>query len=626
MSSRAERPGRSRPPTRVMSRRGADAGVMGAVGALCEWSTPPACVVPADANAADDVFDNATRRPGHAAFARRLDGVWRTVTAKQFADQVTALAAGLIATGIRPGDRVALMSATRYEWALCDFAILTVGAVTVPVYETSSAEQVAWILRDSEAVAAIVENPAQLALVDAALVRHRWLIDGGDLDMLAASGTSISAAEVQQRRRGVSAERLASIVYTSGTTGRPKGCMISHRSLVAEVRNTARAEGVSESVLTDRGSILLFLPLAHIFARAVQMAAVHNGTTVAHTSDLQRLPTTLREFKPTILLAVPRVFEKLYNTASRSAAAAGHARLFRAAEATAAAYSRSLETGHTGLWLRLKRKVFDRLVYTKLRDAMGGRVTHAVSGGAPLGARLGHFLRGAGVTILEGYGLTETTAGVALNLPSAQRIGTVGRPLPDCTVRVAADGEVLVTGPTVFTGYWRNEPATSQAFDAQGWLHTGDLGRLDNGYLTITGRKKDLIITASGKNVAPAFFEDRLRAHWLVEECVLVGDRRPYIAALLTLDPQAFVQWKQQHHKPAGATVAQLRHDAILRATIQTAIDEVNRATSHAEAIKKWQVLPDQFTVSDELTATQKLRREHVLAKLTDEIDALYSG
>jgi long-chain acyl-CoA synthetase len=602
---------------------------MGTVRALREWSTPPRFVVPAEVNATDDVFDNATRRPDHAAFARSVDGVWRTVTAKQFADQVTALAAGLIATGIRPGDRIALMSATRYEWALCDFAILTVGAVTVPVYETSSAEQVAWILRDSDAAAVMVENAAQLAVVDAAgaaSVRHRWLIDGGDLDTLAASGKSISAAEVQQRRREVSAERLASIVYSSGTTGRPKGCMISHRSLVAEVRNTAHAEGVSETVLTDRSSILLFLPLAHIFARAVQMAAVHNGTTIAHTGDLQHLPTTLREFRPTILLAVPRVFEKLFNTASQSAASAGHARLFRAAEATATAYSHSLDTGHTGLWLRLKRRAFDRLVYTKLRDAMGGRVTHAVSGGAPLGARLGHFLRGAGVTILEGYGLTETTAGVTLNLPSAQHIGSVGRPLPGCTVRVAADGEVLVKGPNVFAGYWHDEPATRQAFDAQGWLRTGDLGTLDNGYLTITGRKKDLIITASGKNVAPAFFEDRLRAHWLVDECLLVGDRRPYIAALLTLDPLAFVQWKQQHRKPAGATVAQLRHDPSLRATIQTAIDEVNQAVSHAEAIKQWQVLPDQFTLGDELTATQKLRREHVLAKLADEIDALYSG
>jgi long-chain acyl-CoA synthetase len=578
----------------------------------------------AGVNAADDLFAHAARQPNHEAFARKVSGVWHTVTARQFADEVTALAAGLMATGIRPGDRVALMSATRYEWALCDFAILTVGAVTVPVYETSSAEQVAWILRDSEATAIIVENEAMLAVVHVASVPTRWLIDGGDLEALAVAGRSVPVEQVQQRRRGVTAEQLATIVYTSGTTGRPKGCMISHGSLVAEVRNTARAEGISESVLTDRASILLFLPLAHIFARVVQFAAVHNGTRIAHTADLKRLPAMLHEVRPTIVLAVPRVFETLYNTAQHRAAAAGHTRLFRAAEETATAYSRALDTDGPGPWLRIKRRVFDRLVYAKLRDAMGGRITHAVSGGAPLGARLGHFLRGAGVTILEGYGLTETTAGVTLNLPAAQRIGSVGPPLPGCTVRIAEDGEVLVKGPNVFSGYWRDEHATREAFDPHGWLRTGDLGRLDDGYLTITGRKKDLIITASGKNVAPALLEDRLRAHWLIGECVLVGDRRPYIATLITLDPQAFAQWKQQHHKPTDATVEHLRHDPDLRATVQTAIDQANTAVSRAEAIKRWRVLPGQFAVGDELTATQKVRRQHVLAKLADDVDALY--
>jgi long-chain acyl-CoA synthetase len=600
---------------------------METVFALREWATPPRFVVPADINAADDVADNASRRPDHAAFARKIDGGWHTVTARQFADQVTALAAGLIAAGIQPGDRIALMSSTRYEWALCDYAILTVGAVTVPIYETSSAEQVAWILRDSDATAIIVESGSLLAVVEEAhveSVRRRWVIDGGDLGALAASGASVPAEQVEQRRRGVAAAQLASIVYTSGTTGPPKGCMISHGSLAAEVRNTASAEGIRESVLTDRASILLFLPLAHIFARVVQFAAVHNGTCISHTSDLQHLPAELHDVSPTIVLAVPRVFEKLYNTAQHKAAAAGHAKLFRAADATATAYSQSLDRGGPGPWLRIKRRVFDRLVYGKLRDAMGGRVAHAVSGGAPLGARLGHFLRGAGVIILEGYGLTETTAGVTLNLPAALRIGSVGRPLPGCAVRIAADGEVLVKGPNVFSGYWRNEQATDEAFDGQGWLCTGDLGQLDDGYLTITGRKKDLIITASGKNVAPAFLEDRLRAHWLIDECVLVGDRRPYIAALVTLDPQAFTQWKQDHHKPLDATVAQMRQDPELAATIQTAIDGVNSAVSRAEAIKRWRVLPGQFAVGDELTATQKVRREHVLAKLADDIDALY--
>jgi long-chain acyl-CoA synthetase len=583
----------------------------------------------AGGNATDHLTDSATRRANHDAFARRVAGVWHTVSTQQFADEVNAVAAGLIASGIRPGDRVALMSATRYEWALCDFAILTVGAVTVPVYETSSAEQVTWILRDSEATAIIVENEAMLAGVDEASlasVTHRWLIDGGGLATLISAGRSVPVDQVQRRRRGVTAEHLATIVYTSGTTGQPKGCMITHGSLVTEVRNIARAEGISESVLTDRASILLFLPLAHIFARVVQFAAIHNGTRIAHTADLKRLPAMLREVRPTIVLAVPRVFETLYNTAQHNAATAGHARLFRAAEKTATAYSLALDTDGPGPWLRVRRRVFDHLVYAKLRDAMGGRITHAVSGGAPLDARLGHFLRGAGVTILEGYGLTETSAGVTLNLPAAQRIGSVGPPLPGCTVRIADDGEVLVKGPNIFSGYWRDEHATREAFDPHGWLRTGDLGRLEDGYLTITGRKKDLIITASGKNVAPALLEGRLRAQWLIGECVLVGDRRPYIAALITVDPRAFTQWKEQHHKPADATVEHLRDDPDLRATLQTAVDEANKAVSHAEAIKRWRVLPGEFAVGDELTATQKVRRQHVLAKLADDVDALYPG
>ena len=594
--------------------------------AVLESCTRSGYVLSPAANATDDVVDNAHRRPDHAAFARKVDGVWQAVTSREFATQVSALAAGIVAAGIGVGDRVAVMSGTRYEWMLCDFAIWTAGAVSVPVYETSSPAQVAWILRDSGAVAVFVENQKYAAVVEEAgapSVRHVWLMDRGLTDLV-AQGRSVTAGVVEQRRSGIRADTLATIVYTSGATGQPKGCMISHGNLVAEVRSVALADGIDD-VLNERATILLFLPLAHILTRVVGLAAVHTGAQLAYTSDIRNLPTELRGYRPTLVLAVPRVFERLYNTARHTAAAGGHARLFQAAEAVAVAYSQSLEAGGPGVWLRTKHRVFDRLVYAKLRSAMGGRVTYACSGGAPLGTRLGHFLRGAGVTILEGWGLTETSAAVTLNLPAAQRIGSVGRPLPGCAVRINPDGEVLARGPNVFAGYWHNDHVTAEAFDDDGWFHTGDLGALDDGYLSITGRKKDLIVTASGKNVAPALLEDRLRAHWLIDQCVLVGDRRPYIGALITLDAEFFVQWKREHHKPPAARVADLRRDPDLVSTLQIAVDEANNLVSRAEAIRRFRIVPGSFVVGDELTPTQKVRRDYVLAKLSADVEALYA-
>jgi len=597
--------------------------------AWSESRTSPRYATTEQANATDDIVDNARRRPAHPAFARRVDGAWHTVTALEFADQVAALAAGLLTAGIEPGDRVALMSATRYEWTLCDFAIWTVGAVTVPVYETSSAAQVAWILSDSGAVAAFVEDERYAAVVHQVRppsTRQIWRMDNGDLGDLAASGRSVSRDEVEQRRRDVRAADLATIVYTSGTTGRSRGCMITHGNLLAEVHNVGHAEGIAETAVTADTKLLLFLPQAHILARVVALVAIHNGAQLAQTGDLTNLSTHLREYRPTLVLAVPRVFEKLYNTAQRTAQATGHARLFQAAEATAVAYSERLQTGRPGAWLRLQRRIFDRLVYAKLRAALGGQVRYACSGGAPLGVRLGHFLRGAGVTVLEGWGATETTAGVTLNLPAAIRIGTVGRTLPGNTVRLGPDNEILVKAPNVFGGYWHDEPATTEAFDPDGWLHTGDLGRLDDGYLSITGRKKDIIITAGGKNVAPALLEDRLRAHWLIDQCLLVGDRRPYIGALVTLDPDFLAEWKHDHGKAHIADLADLRHDPQLLATIQQAVDEANLAVSAAEAIKRFRIVAKPFIVGDELTPTQKVRRKHVLAKLADDVEALYGA
>ncbi|WP_199517297.1 AMP-dependent synthetase/ligase [Nucisporomicrobium flavum] len=591
------------------------------------WSTPAKYVVEPDACAIDDIDANARIRPDHAAFARKVDGVWRPVTSRGFLDQVNALASGLVAAGIEPGDRVGLMSSTCYEWTLCDFAIWAAGAVTVPIYETSPPAQAAWILQDSGAVAAFAENDQCAAVLDQADVPGvtlRWQLDR-DLDKLMATGRSRPAGPPADRRQAVGAAAPATIVYTSGTTGRPEGCVLTHDNLVAEVRNVALADGLAEQVLTESSSLLLFLPLAHIFARMVALVAVHNGTQLAHLSGPGDLAAELQQYRPTLILGVPRVFEKLHDSARFAAATAGHPRLFQLAETTAVAYSRALERGRPGLWLRGAHRLFERPVYTPLRAALGGHARYASSGGAPLGARLGHFLRGAGVTILEGWCLTETTSGSTLNLPSSQRMGTVGRRLPGCSVRIDTDGEVLVKGPNVFAGYWHDDEATAGMFDADGWLRTGDLGELDDGYLRIVGRKKDLIITASGKNVAPAPLEDQVRAHWLVGDCLVVGQGRPYIAALVTLDPDGFERWKHQHSLPATTAAADLRDDPALRAEIQTAIDTANRTVSRAEAIKRFRVLPPPFQIGAELTSSRKVRRDYAEARLAADIGELFS-
>jgi long-chain acyl-CoA synthetase len=610
--------------------------VPGGERAANEWHTPARYLVSGDDNATDDVVRHARERPDHPAFARKRGDGWETVTAARFADDVRRVAGGLMAAGVGPGDRVALVSATRYEWLVCDLAIMSAGAVTVPVYETSSADQVAWILDDSGATAVLAENAALAALVESvrpSRVRHGWLLAPGagapagwaGLDDLRAAGDTVPAADVEARRRSVTADRLATVVYTSGTTGRPKGCMISHANLVAEVRNVVRADGIGSTILTTEARYLLFLPLAHVLARVIALAAVHTGTQLAFSGDLRAVADDLRSYRPTLVLAVPRVFEKLYGTARRTAAASGRGRVFEAAMDTAAAYSRSLDAGGPGPWLRLRHTAFERLVYRRLRAAMGGRVRHACSGGAPLGERLGHVFRGAGVLILEGYGMTETTAAVTLNLPDAQRVGSVGRPLPGCAVRIAADGEVLVRGGPVFGGYRGDDEATAAVL-RDGWLHTGDLGTLDDGYLTITGRTKDIIVTAAGKNVAPAALEDRVRAHPLVDQCVLVGDRRPYIGALVVLDAEALEAWKLENGRPGWHGVEELRDDADLRAAVQAAVDDANRRVSQAEAIKAFRLVPGPLTIGIELTAIQKVRRDAMLAAHASEVEALYGA
>ncbi len=595
--------------------------------------TIPSAGTPPQNNAAQFVFDNARTRPDLVSLKVRAGEGWHEVTAAQFAEQVTGVARGLIAAGISAGDRVALMSKTRYEWTLFDFAVLAVGAVVVPIYETSSAEQVEWILSDSEAGSVIVETPAHAAIVDEVRGRtpglsHVWQIEDGAVAELTAAGEAVDAEQVQARLAAGKPDDLASLIYTSGTTGRPKGCELTHLNFLSEVSEVASGLG---NLFNADTSTLLFLPIAHVFGRAIEMGAIATGCTLGHTADIKNLIADFAVYQPTFVLSVPRVFEKVYNTAKQRAHADGKGKIFDRAEAVAIRYSEAMDSGGAGPALRLQHKVFDKLVYSKLRAALGGQCTAAISGGAPLGARLGHFFRGIGVTIYEGYGLTETTAGACLNVEDNIKVGSVGRPVAGMSVQIADDGEILLAGPVVFDGYWKNQAATADALeqrDGKTWFHTGDIGEIDaDGFLTITGRKKELIVTAGGKNVAPAVLEDRVRAHWLVSQCLVVGDQKPFIAALITLDPESLPTWLDKAGRPADTDLSDLVDDADLRAEIQQAVDDANRAVSQAEAIKKFTILAADWTeAGGQLTPSLKLKRNLVMSERAGDIAALYSG
>jgi long-chain acyl-CoA synthetase len=592
-------------------------------------AVPPLVPLATEGNLSDLPARNGLERPDHVAFSRRQGTQWVDVTSGRFLAEVRALAKGLVAAGVDVGDRVAIMSRTRYEWTLADFAIWTAGAVTVPIYETSSAEQISWIVGDSDCVAVILETPAHATTL--AEVRDRlpglrdvWQIDSGGLDELASAGGEITDADIDERRGRVRRSDIATIIYTSGTTGRPKGCELTHDNFMALTENTV--ERLGDVVCAEGASTLLFLPLAHVFARYIQVLCVHAGARMGHTADIRNLLQDFESYTPTFILAVPRVFEKIYNSAEQKAAAEGKGRIFAAAAATAIAWSRAHDHGRPGPLLRLRHGLFERLVYRRLRAAMGGRVQYAVSGGGPLGVRLGHFYRGIGLTVLEGYGLTETTAPATVNTPAAIKIGTVGPPLPGVAIRIADDGEVLVKGNNVFTRYRNNETATAEAF-VDGWFRTGDIGELDDdGFLRITGRKKELLVTAGGKNVAPAVLEDRLRAHPLVSQCIVVGDQKPFIAALVTLDAEMLPAWTRNHGL-GELTVEQARTHEVVLAEVQKAVDEANKAVSRAESIRRFTILPGDFTEDNGyLTPSLKLKRNIVMKDYTDQVEALYSG
>jgi long-chain acyl-CoA synthetase len=597
-----------------------------------EYSMPALAEVPASANLADVVGRRAAEQP-RAVMLRRKDGAgdWRDVTAEQFRDEVRALARGLIGAGVSPGDRVALMSHTRYEWTLLDYALWSVGAVVVPIYETSSADQAEWILSNSAARAVVVENEAFEQMIAAVRDRlpeleHVWRMQE-DLDKLIAASSDVSDETVAQRATAAGSADLATIIYTSGTTGRPKGCELTHENLLSVVRNTFMGPLAGIHAVVE-SSTMLFLPLAHVFARVIEIGCLEAGIVLGHCEDMGNLLPELASFQPTFVLAVPRVFEKVYNGAESKAVADGKGKIFARAAAAAVAYSEALDSpAGPAFRLRAEHALFDRLVYKKLRAALGGHAGLAISGGAALAPRLGHFFRGVGVAVLEGYGLTETSAPVSVNRPDRQKIGSVGLPLPGVAVKIADDGEVLVRGKSIFPGYWDNEAATKDAFTADGWYATGDLGELDDeGFLSITGRKKEIIVTAGGKNVAPAVLEDRLRMHALISQCMVVGDGRPFIGALITIDPEVFGPWKARHGKPADATVADLRDDPDLNAEVQEAVDDANKAVSRAEAIKKFRILDVDFTQEDgHLSAKLGIKRNVLAKEFAGEIDALYA-
>ncbi len=595
-----------------------------------EISVPALVAARPEANLTDLVVENAEAFGPLVGYRRRgADGLWHAVTWADFRTQVEAVAKGLVAHGVQPGDRVALMARTRYEWTLVDVAIWFAGAITVPIYETSSVEQVQWILSDSDARLCVVEGAPHRSTVAAAQDRGApqvpiLVMDDDAVATLTAAGSEVSDDEITRRRATLNGASLATLIYTSGTTGRPKGCELTHANFYELAVNTT--QHLAQVVRADDASTMLFLPLAHVFARFIQVLCIAARAELGHSPDVKNLLDDLAGFRPSFILAVPRVFEKIYNSAEASATADGKGKIFTSAAQTATAYSQALDAGGPSMLLKARHLVFDRLVYSRLRGRMGGRVTYAVSGGAALGTRLGHFFRGAGISVLEGWGLTETTAPATVNTPDDFRIGTVGRPVPGVDVAVSDDGELLVRGVNVMAGYYRNEEATAAALNA-GWFHTGDIGEIDtDGFVRITGRKKEIIVTAGGKNVAPAVLEDRLRGHPLVSQCIVVGEQRPFIGALVTLDDEMLTTWLGARGRPS-LTVTQATTDPEVRAAVQLAVDDANLAVSKAESIRAFALLDTDFTeAGGHLTPKLSIKRAVVTAEFAEAIEGLYSG
>ncbi|MGY2031787.1 AMP-dependent synthetase/ligase [Nocardia gipuzkoensis] len=595
-----------------------------------EFEVPASYTIPDDANNSDNVFRHAEQAPNAVLFnVPNGSGGWQDVTAAEFAKTVTGVAKGLIASGLDFGDRVAIMAPTRYEWAVLDFAIWAAGGCTVAIYDSSAAEQAKWILQDSATKLLILDSDKHRKVIDEIEtgslpdLREILQIDKGALDELISRGADLDDQAVHDRRAQVGAQSPATLIYTSGTTGRPKGVMLTHANLYAESKSDRIA---LHKYVTEGKKTLMFLPLAHVFARAVALAAFDAKVIVAHTADWSTLVEQFGSYRPHFILSVPRVFEKVFNSAKQKAHDGGKGKIFDAAADTAIAWSEALDKGGPGVGLKLKHALFDKLVYSKLRTALGGQCEAAVSGGGPLGARLGHFFRGVGVTIYEGYGLTETTAAIAVNTPEQIRVGSVGRPIEGHAAKIAEDGELLLRGSVVFDGYWGNAEATEDAFE-DGWFKTGDLGAIDgDGFITITGRKKEIIVTAGGKNVSPALLEDSLRAHPLISQVMVVGDGQPFIGALITLDPESLPGWKERNNLPADTPIEKLIENPDLIAEVNAAVAETNKKVSHAEQIKKTRLLTIDWTQeTGELTPKMSLKRAVVMKQHADDVASIYN-
>jgi long-chain acyl-CoA synthetase len=592
------------------------------------FSEPLAAESDENSNVTDFLERIAVEDPTHPLFSIQTGDNWSDISAAEFHQEVRAVAKGLIGLGVNAGDKLGLLSRTRYEWTLLDFAMMYAGAISVPIYESSSPEQIQWVLGDSEAIGCFFELPEHAKSFDSVSgnlkkVKHTWVIQNGDLDALKKHGEGVSDDQLEQRRSAAKLDDLITIIYTSGTTGNPKGCELLHRGFV-ELCNNGKAQ--LPYIINKESSTLLFLPLAHVLARFVSILCVSGGMKAGHLPDTKNVAAGLASFKPTFLLAVPRVFEKVYNGAQLKAETGGKGKIFDKAAQTAIEYSEALDSkSGPSVVLKLKHKLFDRLVFGKLRDAMGGRVKYAISGGAPLGARLGHFYRGIGLTVLEGYGLTETYAPATLGRGHKIKIGKVGYPLPGTSVAIAEDGEVLLKGYNIFRGYWKNEKATKEAL-ADGWYHTGDIGELDDeGFLSITGRKKEILVTAGGKNVAPAALEDPLRAHPLIGQVVVIGDKQPFVSALISLDPEMLPVWAKGNGIESADTIHEALANPKIRQAIQLKIDQVNKKFSSAEQIKKFAFIGSELTeASGHMTPSLKVKRERVLADFEEQVTEIY--
>jgi len=596
---------------------------------VTEYFVPPVVEPDPDANATDLLVARVMASPKEALFALpTANGGWTDLSAEDFLAQVVALAKGFVASGIQPGDKVGFMCKTRYEWTLVDFALWFSGAIMVPIYETSSPTQVKWNLTDSGASSIILETADHFAKFDEIRadigdMANVWQVDLGDLKKLAVAGADVTDAEVERRRNLATGKDVATLIYTSGSTGRPKGVVLTHSNFVELTRNAAV---VMHEVLAPGSSTLLFITTAHIFARFISVLSIHAGVKVGHQPDTKLLLPSMASFRPTFLLAVPRVFEKVYNSSEQKAEGGGKGKIFRKAADVAIAHSKALDAGSVPIGLKLQFALYDRLVLSKIRAALGGRVKFAVSGSAPLGPRLGHFFRSLDVKILEGYGLTESTAPATVNLPDKFKIGTTGPALPGVGIRIGDDGEIAIKGVNVFGGYWNNPEATAEVMDGE-WFKTGDIGALDSdGYLTITGRKKEIIVTAGGKNVSPAALEDPIRANPLVGQVIVVGDKKPFIAALVTLDGEMLPTWLKNNGEDTSLTLAEASVNPRVVAEVQRAIDAANALVSRAESIRKFQILKTELSeASGHLTPKLSIKRNVIVEDFAQEIAGIYS-